>query len=310
MDLTSLVLALAIPAAVAFAAAWLLPRLWRTDDHRVVSVLWLIVALAAAVALPLGGGYGVLGSAAPLVLPGGLAPLLVPLAALPLLARWKGVDASTPGVLLSAAIGAVAVGLLSFPWWDRGLGGWVALGASAVAAGLLTLGLERAARGGHRAVTIAWGATAAAAAPFFVFLTNTAHAEALAVVMAPIAGAALAGFLGGAGLFTPRGAVLPAIVIAALVANAAMRYVPGSDDPDSVVWTLRLAPLALLLGPWVCAGVRRLLPGTKGVIVGVALWIVVVAGGAVAAYWAYNYQGEADGSGSDAEVDFYQNYGS
>jgi hypothetical protein len=303
-----MLLAAGIPAVVAGAATWILPYLWPGTERRLDSLLWLIAAAAATLGLLLLGGFTLTGSATPLVLPGGVALALLPLAALPPRARWRGADAGTPSLVLWCVAGAVLLGLLSFPWWARGLAGWSVLAASAIGAGLLAWGVEAAGRGGHRSVSLLWAGQAAAAAPFLFTLAAIGHAQVLALALAPIAGAAFAGFVGGARIFEPRGWVLPAVLVAVLVANAAMRYVPGSDDPASVVWILRLAPLALLLAPWVLVAARRLLGGRSGIIVGLLLWLAVLAGAAAAAGWAYGYESE-DTTGSEGEWD-YSSFGS
>lgn len=289
MDLVPLLLATGVPALVAFVATLVLPRLWRREDEWPVTAVWLLSALAATVGILALGGIDVAGATTPLILPGGLAAVLVVLAALPPLARVRGREPGTLAIVLSALIATIAVGLLSFPWWDRDLVGWLVLAGSGLVAVTLVLGVELAAPG-HRSRTLLWAALAAGCAPFLSMLAAVTHAQVVALSLAPVAGAAVAGFVGGARLFRIRGAVLPAVLIAALIANGVMRYVPGSEDSERVVWTLRLAPLALLLAPWAIVGLRRVIPGKLGAVAGILTAVLVLAAGVAAAQWAYSWQ--------------------
>ena len=74
-----------------------------------------------------------------------------------------------------------------------------------------------------------------------------------------------------------------------------------------MVWTLRLAPLALLAAALLLWGLRRI-PGRKGAAIGVAVAGLVLAAGAAAAGWAYAYEGEA--AASDGPEWDYSTYGS
>ena len=302
-----MLLATAIPAAAVFAAGWVLPRVWTASDRRHALVIWVVAAVAASVALWLHGGFGLTGSATPLVMPGGLAAALLVLALAPAISWWRERDATPLAQIIAVLVLMAAVSLLSFPWWNRGAEGWLFLAVGTVAAVLLAGGVRVLGSGHHLGTTLSWAFLAGASAPLFISLTAIGHAQALAIIMTPVAAAAAAGLFGGVRVFEPRGLVLPAVAIAALLTNASIRYVPGYDDPEHIVWTLRLAPLALVPAVWLAAGLRRIGSPKLGIALAATGLVLVLGAAAAAATWAYSYEGEDDTSSGQAWD--YGNYG-
>ncbi|MDA3960254.1 MAG: hypothetical protein PF961_05660 [Planctomycetota bacterium] len=285
-----MIAAFILPAVLLAIATPLIGKLIGPDHkHRAAGILYLVASLAGGIAVAL--SFTPWGQATPLVLPGGIGLALPILAVIPLLWWWRGREPHWILDALIAVAASAAIGLLSFPWGNRGSAGWISLGAIALSAGVLTTALRSAAHG-HLGSSLQWGLLAGAAAPVMLSLTNLGNAQALAQIMLPIAASAGIALLIGPKLLAYPGSAMPlAVVLTSLLGNAAIRYAPGSSDPNTVIWTLRLAGLGIILAP-VLFTLSKRLPGRSGPITAWTVFVFTLAATAAAALWAYGYEAD------------------
>lgn len=231
--------------------------------------------------------------------------LLAPLAAVAgLLLSWRGI--CQPWWLYGSALCALLalVHLVSFPWWNRGVDGWLTLALAILGGCLLGISMRSVGQGHGGRSWCWWAILFLSSMPLLICLTAIGHAQTLFLLAVPLAVAGLVSWLLQIHSFASANPLTLPLLFSTLLGNAAIRYVASPEDPTLITLSLRSMPLLLPLAAACIAGSYASTGKKRSALTLAAVFILLTA--VTVSLLAYNYESEAESTTDDPSSFYYQ----
>lgn len=289
-----------ISACTCFAVIKL--GLTRSDRDR----LLLLLLLAASIGMlglhfDFANSFPISGSPY-LQLPGALYVFLPVFAVLCCLFNIHKERPNTLSAFLTALVTLGIAHYLSFPWAVRGTDGWIAFAVITLAGAAYVGCMQSLGDDKPRAAIAWWAAHSIVIIPVLLGLIAIGHIEIMYLAITPIAIMGFVSWFLKQPVFGLRLSFFIGTSIALFLGNAAMRYVPSSDDPGFITWIIRLAPLALLASALSIALTIR--KKTSAALIGGCFAAIILIATAGLCVYAYNYENpETESSSSGWDYD-------